>query len=277
MEICKIYIDDVEVYKYANWDILDTVIPSSQSDCNILCVGLNRAIDDKFMLDFPNVSYILCPATCVNHIVTTKNVEIISLTPSLSYHISASAEFTLFLILASLRRGLNVLDGQKVIGNDIYDKTVGFIGFGRIGNKVAKYLKPLECQIIWNDIRHESSSKSYVLQYSDIVVLSMTADKRYANFIGQNEFNQMRKNSYFINISRGFLVCDKSLLCALEDKKIAGAALDVVENISVYAEYLESEKNLIITSHVAGSTIESHKKACDSVLQSLKGFLDDKV
>ncbi len=268
----KIYVDDTNVYKNADWSILDGSSTACMSDCNILCVGLSRTIDDQFMSNFPSVSYILCPATCVNHIVTTRNVKIISLVPSASYHIPASAEFTLFLILALLRRGLCVLNGQKVIGNDIFEKTVGFIGFGRIGNKVAECLKPLGCKVIWNDIHRESCSKYNILQNADIVVLSMTADRKYANFIGHDDFDQMRSDSYFVNISRGFLVCDRSLLQALESKSIAGAALDVVENLSVYEKYTIKHDNLIITPHVAGSTSESQKKACDSVLNSLVGL-----
>jgi phosphoglycerate dehydrogenase-like enzyme len=240
-----------------------------------LCVGINKIIDDKFLESFPKLKYILSPATADDHIKTSnKNIKIIKLIPKEIKKIKASSEFTLLLILMLTRNMNFFFRGKNMpLGEDLCNKTVGLLGYGRIGKNLHRYLKALGCKVIWND-KKGGRSKKFVLNNSDIIIVLVNSIKENVNFINFDDFNEMHKIPFFINITRGFVVNEKSLLDALENKKIKGAALDVVENYSYFKKYLQSYDNLIITPHIAGSTRESRKMACDYVIKKLKEMLD---
>lgn len=262
----NIYIDDKTVFDEANWSLLSHVLFTDITDCDTICVGIDKVIDDKFIENAKNARYILCPSTGIDHI-KTKKLKIINIIPSEASHITASSEFTLLLILSILRKAHIAMSGNKIIGQDISGKTVGLIGYGRIAKNIEPCLKNLGAKTIWHDNKLASRTKKEVLEQSDIVVLLINATEENRDFFSWQEFDLMKTGSFFINVTRGFVVNEEALLNALQSKKIAGAALDVVNESSILCKY--NGDNLIITPHVAGSTTQSRKKACDFVLKKL--------
>lgn len=280
----NLYIDDKVVFQNADWGILFDIEYnfSEEKDVNVLCVGIKKNIDENYIKQFPNLQYILSPSTGLTHISEeVKNrVKVINLIPgevkdidlSSIKDISASSEFTVILTLSLLRRMNEIFCGKNnIVGEDIQGKTVGILGHGRIGKNVHKIFEAMGAKVIWHDILHvEGLSKKDILELSDIIVVLISCTKENAHYIDYQDFSDMKKCPYFINITRGFIVNNRALLNALLTKKIKGAALDVTDNISVFDDYLKNNDNLIITPHVAGSTYQSYKKACDFVIEKLK-------
>jgi phosphoglycerate dehydrogenase-like enzyme len=272
----NMYIDDEKVFCDADWNLLlpNKFCFTKKEDANVLCVGIDKIIDGNYIKECPNIEYILSPSTGIDHIKVSKKVTIINLIPSMVKDIRASSEYTLLLILSLLRKFNAVLDDTKVLGEDLYEKIVGLLGYGRIAKNLQVYLEAMGAKVIWHDI-DDGKSKESVLEESDVVVVLVSSIENNRNYITYADFNRMNKCPYFVNVTRGFVVNDKALLYALNNKKIRGAALDVVENKDVFEGYLKCNNNLIITPHVAGSTIQSRKKACDFVIRRLGQSFED--
>ena len=264
-----IYIDDKELFRFANFRLLESVqFTDDPNKAEVLCVGITRIIDDEYMIPFKNVKIILSPSTAIDHIQISKDIEIIKLIPDEIGYITASAEFALFLILSLLRKAKQVLNEKVVEASDVDGKIIGVLGHGRIGKHLEKYLTALNATVIWHDIAQESYTKKYILENSAVIVVAVSAIESNKDYINKEDFFLMKQCPYFVNISRGFIVNEDDLIYALEHKQIAGMALDVVTDRSKFNGYA-SWDNVILTSHIAGTTLESHKKACDFVIRKL--------
>ncbi len=173
---------------------------------------------------------------------------------------SAVAELTIGHILGLLR---NIASTDRSIRNGVWNgqmgslletKTVGIVGFGRIGQRVAKMLTTFGSKIVICDSK--ISSKEFVnvpleelCEISDVVTLHIPYDKSTQHMIGKKQFDLMRTGSLFVNISRGGLVDEDALLNALQSGKIAGAALDCFEQ-EPYSGPLSKLENVQMTAHM---------------------------
>ena len=173
---------------------------------------------------------------------------------------SAVAELTIGHILGLLR---NIASTDRSIRNGVWSgqmgslletKTVGIVGFGRIGQRVAKMLTTFGSKIVICDPK--TSSKEFVnvsleelCEISDVVTLHIPYDKSTHHMIGKKQFDLMRTGSLFVNISRGGLVDEDALLNALQSRKIAGAALDCFEQ-EPYSGPLSKLENVQMTAHM---------------------------
>lgn len=267
-----IYIDDEYVFKNAEWNQIENAkITYNKKESEVLAVGLSRTIDDNFLSEFPNCKYILSPTTAIDHIkITNENIKIIKLVPHEIEHISASAEFAFLLIMLLLKKYPFKGSRSDLIGHELFGKTLGIIGFGRIGRKVSWYAQNFGIKILHYNITTDSlDTKTNLLSQSDIVLVSISSEEKNRNAISMSEFSIMKDGVYFVNISRGFIVNEDDLLECLYLNKIAGAALDVVENYGKFEKYVSNFDNLIITPHIAGNTVESLSKACEFVIKKL--------
>ena len=123
-------------------------------------------------------------------------------------------------------------------GNELYKKTAGVIGFGRLGSIVADYFKAFGMHVLAYDIREEVRESTFVeftsnleelVSQSDVVSLHVNYNQDTHHLIDAALLRKFRKNAVFINTSRGGIVDEAALLQALEEKWIAGAALDVLQ------------------------------------------------
>ena len=193
------------------------------------------------------------------------------------------AEHTLMLILASLRR-LTVIDAEMRQG--IYPrwdyvsstyalagKTVGIVGFGRIGRAVAKLLLAFGTTVIFLDKFtslplaeqrtlnvEQVASMDELCERSDIITLHMPLTTDDTGIINKNTvFNKMKKPAFLINTSRGSLVNEKDLYEALKNGRIAGAGTDVFEVEPVSKDNpLLTLNNIVMTAHNAAVTYDAH-------------------
>jgi len=280
--VYNIYIDDPTVFSYADWSILSPLKYnfSSSADADILCVGIKKHIDEDYLLGCDNIKYIISPATGLDHISENvkKKYEIISLIPKDVGEIRGSSEFTIFLVLSILRKSNSIFKNRNlIIGEELYGKTVGLLGYGRIGKNIRPVFEAMGANVIYYDTAYRSGfSKEDVLEKSDIIIILVSCIKENTDYISSLDFLNMEKSPYFINMTRGFVVNEQALLEALITKKIKGAALDVVRDINIFKDYLKNNDNLIITPHLAGSTYQSYEKACNYTIQRLKEKIKNK-
>jgi len=161
-----------------------------------------------------------------------------------------------------------VKDGhwRRIIGSEIAGKTIGLIGFGRIGKRVAKMLQGFSCRILANDIAPDQEvasrydvqfcSKEEIYQKADIISLHIPETPLTRNLIGEAQFAMMRPKSYLINTARGEIVDESALYKALIKGTIAGAAIDVFQT-EPYSGPLCELENVVLTAHSGSCSTEA--------------------
>jgi Phosphoglycerate dehydrogenase and related dehydrogenases len=168
-------------------------------------------------------------------------------------------------------------------GRDLAGKTLGILGFGRIGCAVAKKLAAFDVKVIAFDPFArptegvEFLSLEEVLQKSDYVSVHLPALKETEGSIGYAEFEMMKETVYFINLGRGSIVREEEMIAALKDKKIAGAALDVyeVEPLPLTSSLLTLD-NVLLTPHIASNTVETRERMAIHAARGIIDVLADK-
>ena len=200
----------------------------------------------------------------------------------------AVAELTLGLILDSLRyisclnRKIRSGGWEKKMGRLFSGKTVGIVGMGSIGKRLTLLLKPFNCRILAKDhvpdIEFAKENKiDYVgldelLRDSDIVTLHLSLDNDTKGLFSIKLFSQMKKESVFINTSRGLIVDEDALYEVLKKGKIGYACLDVYGN-EPYTGRLRELDNITLTCHVGSyakeARVEMERQAVENLLKGL--------
>ena len=247
-----------------------------------------------------NLKIISSPSTGLSHIDTeycnSKNIQFKNISSNKKINnITASSEFTFGLILNLVRNislsSSSVLTGKWREEEDLLrsiqfnNKIIGIIGLGRIGKNIAKYSLSMGMKPYYYDILEKKISKDIVkcgsleeiLKISDIVVVCVKLNKKTNKMIGKKQLSMMKKNSFFINTSRGEVIDEKELIKFLLNKRIKGAALDVISyeqtldtSNNALIQYSRKYNNLIITPHIAGLTYESEEIAAEIAFENLK-------
>ncbi|MBI2099490.1 D-glycerate dehydrogenase [Candidatus Uhrbacteria bacterium] len=181
---------------------------------------------------------------------------------------------------------------QLLLGTDVYGKTLGIVGLGRIGFAVAqRAVKGFRMKLLYNDIKQNADfereygaeyvSLEVLLKNSDFVSLHVPLLTSTKHLISSAQLLLMKRSAFLINTARGPIVDEKALLNALNEKIIAGAALDVFEcepaidcDPSDHLE-LKSMPNVVLTPHTASATIEARqamsRAAATNIIEALEG------
>lgn len=186
------------------------------------------------------------------------------------------ADLTIGLILTLVRKipfhNRATKDGEwkRIVGNEIFGKTLGIFGLGQIGLKVAERARGFNMRIIAYDIaKNESLAKQFgiiykskedILRESDFITLHLPYSEETISFVSESELKVMKKNSILINTSRGGIVDEKALYHGLKEAWIAGAALDVFEKEPPGKSPLFELDNFVATPHIGGITFEGIAK-----------------
>ncbi len=200
----------------------------------------------------------------------------------------AVAELTLAMILGLLRRlpAVNSLTcsrrWQRVPGNLLMGKTVGLIGLGRIGRRVAELLKAFGAEVIGTDPYPDEDwvqgqgivlrDLTDLLQEADIVSIHASHSAEHPFMLGGRELSQMKEGAWVVNVSRGDMVDDVALKEALDTGRLAGAGLDVFPE-EPYRGCLCDSDRVILTPHQATLTMETRAAMETHAVQNLVDFL----
>lgn len=245
----------------------------------LLCL-LSDAIDKDIIEANPQLKVIANYGAGYNNIdIAAAGEANIPVTNTPDVSTDATADLTFGLILAIARR---IVEGEKEtragrfkgwaplyhLGVDVTGKTLGIIGMGNIGKAIARRAKGFDMKIVYTSRTRLSEQQEKelgftymslegVLKTADFVSLSLSYSPATHHMIGERELETMKPSAYLINTARGPLVDEKALLKALENKSIAGAALDVYEFEPQITAGLEKLDQVILTPHIGNATVET--------------------
>jgi len=214
----------------------------------------------------------------------------------------AVAELTIAMMLVSarhiisidrtLRSGNFFVESEKdlvdlytrFIGAELTGKTVGIIGFGAIGFEVAKRLVGFDADLLVYDpyadedrikkVGGRRTDLETLVKESDFITIHTAVTPETENLIGAKEFSLMKPTAYFFNLSRAYCVDEDALYKVIEEKRIAGAGLDVhsVEPVDSDNRFLKFD-NVVVTPHIAGQTMDSVRKQSIMMAREIEDYL----
>mgnify|MGYP006277840805 CR=1 FL=1 len=205
----------------------------------------------------------------------------------------AVAEHTLGLLLALARRlpraDVSLKSGEwakkQLLGSGLAGKTLGIVGFGRIGRQVALRAEAFGMRVLVNQRRAtpeldlnadvEPVDLSTLLERSDFVSLHVPLNDETRGLIGAEELARMKSSAYLINTARGAVIDEDALLSALDGGEIAGAALDVFNVEPPTDTALIQHERVIATPHIASSTEDAQRAAATTIAEAILDRLQD--
>jgi phosphoglycerate dehydrogenase-like enzyme len=203
------------------------------------------------------------------------------------------AEYVVMMSLAIARRLPQLLELQRertwqpLRGRELAELTVGIVGYGSIGEEVARLLQPFGCRIVATRRHPERGAGDIeqvelygldelgeVLRMSDLVVIAAPLTDETAGLIGAEQLAEMREDAWLINIARGRLIDELALRRALESGWIGGAVLDVFSEEPLSPESpLYGTPNLVITPHTSWASDRVVERTVDLFIDNLKRHL----
>jgi D-3-phosphoglycerate dehydrogenase len=257
----------------------------------VLC-GNELQIDEQFFQLAPNVKIVAKMGVGVNNIdipAATKQGVLICDTPGVNQQSVADHTFALILSVArfivpsdqSLRD--KRWEHTKILCHEVWNKTLGLIGLGAIGQNVALRAKGFQMKVVafdpfWpTDFAKEHGivrvSIEKLLKESDIVSLHIPLTPETLGIIDKKALNLMKSNAILINTSRGGIINESDLFDALKNKVIAGAGLDVFEEEPPVDSPLLDLNNIVMTPHTAAFTYDAIREMNNSVVKQLIEFI----
>jgi D-3-phosphoglycerate dehydrogenase len=227
-----------------------------------------------------------------------RGVRIVSLKGETEFlkRVRATAELTVAITLALLRRIPEAVAGVQAgkwnrdafRGREVFEKTVGIVGVGRLGALVAGYFRAFGCRVLGYDPRadypvdvaHRTASLDELLGASDIVSIHVEYNLSTHGLIGAHALNCMRPGAILVNTARGGVLDEPAVLRALESGQLGGAALDVldgepdIDRSNPLIAFSRRSQKLLIVPHIGGNTVESFAKTevflAGKIVQALK-------
>ena len=282
-------------YELSNDELLAFIssVCNKSSLIDVLVIRSNRKLDANFikaLRSSTNIRLICTVSSGFENVNTEacRKYKIHYLNVPDGNFISA-AKHTFALILSIAKRLLikhqemqsgkfNSVSGENM---ELYDKTIGIIGVGRVGSYVARLAKGLRMKILGNDIKKSLKNKytwikfvslNYLLKNSDIITVHTPLDNSTRNLINHNNIKDIGKNSIIINCARGGIINENALYISLKNNKIFYAGIDVFENEPDINFSFGKLNNVLLTPHIAGKTKESYKRMAIQAAKQLINF-----
>ena len=176
-------------------------------------------------------------------------------------------------------------DLDQLCGGDIWGKTLGVLGFGRIGRGVARRSQGFRMRVLYNDavrapadvekeLNAEFVDRDRLFRESDFISVHVPLMPETRHLISRENLAKMKATSYLVNTSRGPVVDEAALAEALENRKIAGAALDVFENEPKCNPALLKRTDVILTPHIASASLETRTRMAVMAAENVVALFD---
>ena len=262
-----------------------------------LKVQSNREVLDRA----EKLRVIVTPTTDTDHIdllhAEKRGITVYSLKgePELLENITDTAEHAWALLLSVVRKlpwafaGVQQGAWQKkdnLLGNQLSGKTLGIVGYGRLGKMVAQYGRAFRMRVLVcgrgkleTPEGVEQVDFDSLLRNSDVVSIHIHLTEENRHLFNSDTFAKMKPTAILINTSRGAIIDEAAMLKALSSGRLAGAGIDVIEGewrtdlqAHPLIEYARSNQNLVISPHIGGATVESQSIIFEHMIQKLARF-----
>jgi D-3-phosphoglycerate dehydrogenase len=270
-------------------------------DCEAYLASLHLRLGRSLMGSAARLRVIATPSTGTDHIdldaARERGIAVISLKDDSEFleQVTATAELAWGLLLAVVRRLPAATDaarrGQwardRFRGHQLSGRTLGIIGYGRLGRMTARIGRAFRMRVVACDVREVAAEPGVemvgldrLLAESDVVSLHVHLDDATRGLLGPAELARMKPGSILLNTSRGGLIDEEALLAALRSGQLAGAGLDVIDGEwrsdleqHPLVEYARTHEHLVITPHIGGVTYESQELAYTRTIGKLAEYL----
>ncbi len=272
----------------------DKVI-AALKDCAVVCLMRERTLFGKDVIDALPALKLIVTSGMRNAAIdvaaaAARGIPVCG-TESLG---SPTAELTFGLMLELARKigfeNARLKAGarwQSTLGIDLHAKTLGIIGLGKLGTRVAAIGNALGMKVVaWSqNLTAEKAkeggatlvTKEELLRSADFITVHVQLSARTKGLIGANELALMKPTAYFINTSRGPVADEKAIEAALKAKKIAGAAIDVYNDEPLALDHpFRKLDNIVITPHLGYVTAENYKRFYGQMAENVRAWLDGK-
>jgi D-3-phosphoglycerate dehydrogenase len=267
-----------------------------------LVIRSRLPINKKFIDNASNLKFIARVGSGLENInvryATKKNIALLSAPEGNRNAVGEHALGMLLCLMNKIRLGHEsiregVWNREEHRGWELEGRTVGIIGYGNTGQSFAKKLKGFNnLKVVFYDIKNNLSddfaqqvSLEVLQENAEILSLHIPESKETSGMINEKFINQMQNPFWLINTARGKAVNTEDLVKAIKSGKILGAGLDVLEyeSSSFYSifndnkknsslTFLKNSKQVILTPHVGGWTLESHKKLSETILDKIRAL-----
>jgi lactate dehydrogenase-like 2-hydroxyacid dehydrogenase len=227
-------------------------------------------------------------AACTRHKVVATH------TPGVLDHTTADFAWTLLMAIARrllegdawMRSGTwPGWDLDQLVGGDVWGKTLGVLGFGRIGRGVARRALGFEMKVLYSDavrapeevereLHAEFVDRDRLFRESDFISLHVPLLPDTRHLISHENLDKMKRTAFLVNTSRGPVVDEAALAEALENRKIAGAALDVYEHEPLVHPALLSRRDVILAPHIASASLDTRTKMAVMAANNVVAIFD---
>ncbi len=288
---------DVEYYSQPERITREELFKRIPEKQGLVCL-LTEKVDDQLLRAAPKLKIVANVAVGYDNIdvpACTKRGVAVTNTPGVLDETTADFAWTLMMAIArrlgegeTLARSGNWKgwDLDQLVGTDVWGKTLGLVGFGRIGRAMARRAGGFQMKVLYTDVQRadESVEKQFNAEYRDFNTLLAEADfvsvhvplsEETRGLFEAAKFYRMKPTAYLINTSRGPVVDEAALVAALEGKKIAGAALDVYENEPFIHPGLK-RPNVVLAPHIASASIETRTKMSVIAAENVRDFFENK-
>ncbi len=210
-------------------------------------------------------------------------------------NVNSAAEHTMALLLALCRNvtianaSLKGGEWQRApfTGSELKEKTIGIVGLGKVGGRVALRCKAFEAEVLAcdpyisekraEDLRVRLVPLDDIIRYADIITVHTPLNEETRGIINAEHFDRMKPGAIIINCARGGIIDEAAMLAALENGKVAGAAFDVWSEEPPRSETIKKLINhprMIVTPHLGANTIEAQKNVAVDVSREIVNYVD---
>ena len=262
----------------------------------LLCL-LHDRVDAEVISVNPNLRLIASMAITPSGVdvvaATIRRIPVTTIPPAVT-ETTADLHWALLLAVArrivegdrALRSGI-FPGGQSMhfVGGEVNGKTLGIVGFGSIGEAVARRARGFGMRNLYTKRRRLDEAREValgvtyqslddLLKESDFVSVNAVLSPETTHLIGEREFSLMRPSAYLVNTARGPIVDEKALVRALEEKRIAGAALDVYEREPLVEPGLINLPNVVLTPHLGSAALDTRDRVAVIVVENIIAVIE---
>ena len=282
---------NVEIYDFS--DLPKEELPQKLKDMEIIIVRSATKVKGELLDALKNAKLIIRGGVGLDNIdlegAKAKGIKVVNTPEASSISVAELAIGFMFALSRHIVRGtVGLREGKwekkQLKGTELFGKTLGIIGMGRIGREVAKRAKCLGMNVIaTRHVRQIPGELAKTVSYdelykeADFISIHIPLTEETRHMISKEAFEKMKDGVVIINCSRGGVVDEKALLEALKNGKVKGAALDVFEVEPPVDNELLKLDNVIGTPHIGASTKEAQARIGVAIVEKIKGFLEGNI